>query len=492
MTAPGVTAPAEAGKDRRRWSALVVCLAGGFVVFLDVSIVNVALPTISSHLHVSGSGLQWIVSGYALAFGLLLVPAGRLGDIHGRRMFFVTGLAVFVAASAACGAAPTALALVIGRVIQGAAGGMLTPQISASIQHLFQGAERARAFGYFASVAAVSSAIGPLAGGALIAAFGPAMGWRAVFYVNVPIGAVLIPLAVRLLPRRVLAAGRRPGLDLAGVGLLGAGIVLVLLPFIEDGWGSWRWWLLAGAAVTLAGFVQREGRVADPLLDLRLFRSRSYATGVTVITLYFAAFTPLFFIFTLFLQLGLRYSAIEAGAASVPFAIGSALSAAIAGRHALRHGRNLIAAGLLVMLAGFLGSALAVDLVPRHGTALATLAPILVAGIGGGMVIAPNQSLALSQVPLAQAGAAAGLLQTGQRIGTSIGIAAAGAVFFATLRGHGSFASAYQSGIIVIASLTSAAFGVAVFDRVTRREKLDLNSPPPAVPDAGGYEENAT
>ena len=450
--------------DRSRWLALGICLAGGFIVFLDVSIVNVALPAISLHLHASGSGLQWIVSGYSLAFGLLLVPSGRLGDIHGHRMLFVVGLVVFVAASAACGAAPSAAVLVVGRIVQGAAGGVLTPQVSATIQQLFQGAERGRAFGYFASVAAVASAIGPLAGGALIAAFGAADGWRAVFYVNVPIGVALCPLAVMLLPRHVRPAGRSPGLDRLGVGLLGLGIVLILLPFIENGWGSWRWSLLGAASADLALFVWWERRVTDPVLDLRLFRDRSYTTGVSVITLYFAAFTPLFFVFTLLLQLGLGYSAVAAGAAITPFAVGSALSAALSGRYAVRHGRALIAAGLLLMLAGFVASVVAVELVPHHGTALATLGPILVAGIGGGLVIAPNQSLALSGVPLPQAGAAGGLLQTGQRIGAPIGIAVAGAAFFSTLRGHGTFPQAYRSGITVTSAITAVALLLALID----------------------------
>ena len=459
------TADTVAGRDRQRWYALFVCVAGGFVVFLDVSIVNVALPTISSHLHASQSSLQWIVSGYSLAFGLLLVPAGRLGDIAGHRMLFVIGLVVFVAASAACGAAPTATFLVISRIVQGAAGGVLTPQISATIQQLFRGAERGRAFGYYASIVAVSSAIGPLVGGALIAAFGAVDGWRAVFYVNVPIGLALIPFAVRILPRHVRSTGRRPGLDPAGVGLLGAGIALVLLPFIQGEWGGWRWWLLPGAAVVLTAFARRERRAADPVLDVRLFRSRSYTAGVSVITLYFAAFTPMFFIFTLLLQLGLGYSAIEAGVAITPFAAGAALSGVVAGPRAARYGRSLIAAGLLLMLAGFLGSALAIGLVPHHGTGWATLAPILIAGIGGGLVIAPNQSLALSDVPVTEAGTAGGLLQTGQRIGASIGVAAVGSAFFTTLRGHGSFADAYRSGIVVIAAITAAALLLALFDR---------------------------
>jgi EmrB/QacA subfamily drug resistance transporter len=474
-----MTPPSLAGHDDRgRWLALAVCLAGGFIVFLDVSIVNVALPTISVHLHTSGSGLQWIVSGYALAFGLLLVPSGRVGDIHGHRMLFVAGLAAFVAASAVCGAAPSAAVLVFGRIVQGAAGGVLTPQVSATIQQLFQGAARGRAFGYFASVAAVASAIGPLAGGALIAAFGTADGWRAVFYVNVPIGLVLCPFAVMLLPRHVRPAGRRPGLDRVGVGLLGLGVVLILLPFIENGWGTWRWSLLAAAAVALALFVWWERRVTDPVLDLRLFGDRSYTTGVSVITLYFAAFTPLFFVFTLLLQLGLGYSALAAGAAITPFAVGSALSAALSGQYAVRHGRALIAAGLLLMLAGFAGSAAAVELVPHHGTALATLAPILVAGIAGGLVIAPNQSLALAGVPLPQAGAAGGLLQTGQRIGASIGIAVAGAAFFSTLRGHGTFPQAYRSGIAVISAITAMALLLALIDWRQARHASDDNARP--------------
>jgi MFS family permease len=192
-----------------------------------------------------------------------------------------------------------------------------------------------------------------------------------------------------------------------------------------------------------------------------------------VITLYFAAFTPLFFIFMLLLQVGLRYTAIEAGAAITPFAAGAALSALIAGRYAARHGRDLIAAGLLLMLVGFLATALAVALVPRHGTGWATLAPVLVAGLGGGMVVAPNQGLALSGVPLSRAGTAARLLQTGQRIGASIGIAAAGSAFFGTLRGHGSFADAYRNGIFVTAGLTAAALLLALIDRHRGRRARD-------------------
>ena len=198
---------------------------------------------------------------------------------------------------------------------------------------------------------------------------------------------------------------------------------------------------------------------------MRLFGNRSYTVGASVITLYFAAFTPMFFIFTLTLQLGQHYSALAAGIAITPFAAGAALSGGIAGRQAARHGRDLVVAGLALMLAGFLGSALAVSLVPQHGTGWATLAPVFIAGIGGGTTLAPNQSLTLAAVPLPQAGAAGGLYQTGQRIGASIGVAAAGSAFFATLRGGGSFAAAYRSGIIVMSAIVAGALLLALIDR---------------------------
>jgi MFS family permease len=260
------TAGAPAPTDRERQYALWVCMAGGFVVFLDVSIVNVALPTISAQLHASGSLLQWLVSGYSLAFGVFLVPSGRLGDIIGHRLLFVTGLAAFVAASAVCGAAPSIGVLVAGRMAQGAAGGILNPQISATIQQLFRGAERGRAFGLFASVVSVGSAIGPLVGGALIAGLGVHAGWRAVFLVNVPIGLVLLPLAIRFLPAHVRVLGRRSGLDLIGAGLLGAGIALILLPFIQGDWGAWRWCLLAGAALVMAALMLQLGHRYSAIL----------------------------------------------------------------------------------------------------------------------------------------------------------------------------------------------------------------------------------
>jgi EmrB/QacA subfamily drug resistance transporter len=448
------------------------------MVLLDVSIVNVALPSIQTGLSAAQSELQWVVSGYALTFGLLLVPAGRIGDLRGRRTVFVAALGLFTLASAACGAAPNSATLIVARLVQGLAGGTLTPQISATIQEMFSGRERGKAFGAFGTTVGISTAVGPLLGGLLIQAFGTTEGWRAVFFVNIPIGLIAMPLAWRLLPRRDEQARRRKhDLDPIGVVLLGVGSVMLLMPFVQEReWGAWKWWLVPVALLTMGGFVIWERAYArrrrEPMVDLTLYKRRSYAFGSAMITLYFAGFTPLFFVFTLFLQNGLAYSALAAGLAITPFALGSAVAAAIGGRKVGDLGRPLVAGGLVLVIVGFLGALLAVHLVPAHGTGWATLLPLVVAGFGGGLVIAPNQALTLSEVPVQQAGTASGLLQTGQRVGAAIGIAAVGSAFFAAVASsHGDFARGFERGLTVAVCFVGASLVIAIIDITLDRRK---------------------
>src|SRR4051795_11332065 len=287
------------GPDPDRWMALGVVLAAGFMTLLDVSIVNVALPSIEQGLHAQHNDLEWIVSGYALALGLLLVPSGRFGDAHGRRPVFMVGVALFVIASAACAVAQTPFELVLTRVVQGFAGGLISPQISGLIQSLFRGEERGKAFGLFGSTIAVSSAVGPLTGGALIALFGVHDGWRAGFFVNLPIGAAILLLARRYLPAPTAAERRPQSLDPLGVVLLGAGILCILVPFIEQrSWhSSLRVALYPLGAVLLVVWVlheRRYGRNHEPLVSLELFRIRSYALGAPVGLMYFGGFIAVF------------------------------------------------------------------------------------------------------------------------------------------------------------------------------------------------------
>ncbi|MGW7357104.1 MFS transporter [Streptomyces sp. NPDC054802] len=468
----------------QRWQALAVCLMAGFMTLLDVSIVNVALPSIREGLDAPESVLQWVLSGYALAFGLMLVPAGRLGDARGRRAVFMLGLVLFTLASAACGAAQSGTWLVVARVAQGLAGGLITPQVSALIQQMFSGPERGRAFGFFSTVVAISTAVGPLLGGLLIHLAGAQEGWRWVFYVNLPLGAVCLVLARRLLPDTP-SAGRITvrRLDPVGVLLLGAGLLTLLLPFVQaHQWeGSWKWLLTVPSAILLACFAlwerrwQRRGE--EPVLDLSLFRVRSYWLGCLLILFYFAGFTSIFFVSTLYLQSGLGYSALLAGATITPFALGSGVSATVGGRLVSRFGRPLITVGLTMVALGLAGTALAVGLAPGRGAGWAMAGPLLIAGLGGGLVIAPNQALTLDQVPVGSAGSAAGTLQTAQRVGSAVGIAAVGSVFFARLR-PGDWSSAFDAGLIVSVAFVVAALVISTADVVGHR----LRPPPAAAP----------
>ncbi|MFC8535992.1 MFS transporter [Streptomyces sp. NPDC057249] len=474
--------------DPRRWQALAVCLVAGFMTLLDVSIVNVALPSIKAGLHTPESDLQWVLSGYALAFGLFLIPAGRLGDARGRRAVFMAGLTLFTLSSAACGAAQSSLWLVIARLVQGLAGGMVSPQISALIQQMFQGRERGRAFGMFGTVVGISTAVGPLLGGLLIQAAGADEGWRWVFYVNLPLGLVCLLLARRLLPDTPSAGRVRPrDLDPVGVLLLGSGILALLLPFVQSRqWpGDEKWLLLILAVALLVVFVGWESRCGrrgtQPVVDLRLFRVRSYWLGCLLILLYFAGFTSIFFITTLYLQSGLHYTALQAGLTITPFALGSAVAAGPGGKLVGRFGRPLVVAGLAAVAVGLGATALAVHLVPGRGAGWAMAAPLLFAGLGSGLVIAPNQTLTLSEVPVATAGSAGGTLQTGQRVGSAIGIAAVGAVFFAQV-GDG-WSDAYDHGLIVSVAFVVAALLVALADvgGGRRGRRRTQHSPPPAA-----------
>ncbi|WP_222195097.1 MFS transporter [Modestobacter italicus] len=470
-------APATEGADPRRWHALWVTLVVGFMTLLDVSIVSVALPSLQSDLDTSPATVQWVVSGYALTFGIALVPAGRLGDAYGRRRMFLIGLVAFVLCSAAAGAAPSAGLLVAARLAQGVAAGVLAPQNSALIQQLFRGAERGRAFGFFGATVGISTAIGPVLGGAILAlASGPG-GWRWIFYVNVPIGVLAFVLAVRLIPRRDPSEHGR--IDVPGVLLLGTGALAVLLPLVqaESGGLARLWWCFPLGAALLVAFVGWEQRVVragkEPVFDPRLVtRTRGYAPGVALGTVYFLGFSGIWLTFALFFQTGLGWSPLQSGLAVTPFAVGSATAAVIAGRLVERFGRALTVAGLTGVVLGLSGTAIVIATVPPEATGWAIIPTLLLAGVGGGCVISPNVTLTLRDVPVALAGSAGGGLQTFQRFGGAIGTAALPALFYLVLGATDDrypLAAAAALSVAVLGSL--AALVIGLFDwRHDRRD----------------------
>jgi MFS family permease len=404
----------------------------------------------------SAAEVQWVVSGYALMFGLALIPAGRVGDALGRRRMFVVASAAFVACSAVAGAAPNPPTLIAARLAQGLAVGVLAPQNSALIVQLFPDDERGRAFGAFGAVTGLSMALGPVVGGLILALASGADGWRWVFYVNVPMGAVVLLLALWFVPRG--GRGRRGYVDVTGAVLLGGAVLCVLLPLVQAGSGGIArlWWLFPAALVLAAVFLAWERRRREPLVDLRLLaRTPGYLSGVLVGAAYFFGFSGVWLVFSLFFQLGLGYSPLQSGLAVTPFAVGVAASAMVGGRLAGRLGPMLVVVGLVLAFVGLVATVVVLLVVPPTSTAWAVAAPLLLAGIGGGCVVPTNTAMTLRRIPPHGAGAAGGVLQTGQRLGAAVGAAAVAGAFYMVLE-VADFATAVSVGV------GGAALGVGV------------------------------
>lgn len=480
---PGLSTEQNYTPHPGRWRVLMVLIVALFMSLVGVSIVNVALPSIQSGLDASQSQLQWVLSGYALTFGVGLVTAGRAGDVFGRGPLFIAGVALFTIASIAAGLAPDALSLNIARAFQGIGSGLLSPQAVGMIQHYFRGAERGRAFGVFGSAVGVSVAVGPLLGGLLIQAGGPEEGWRWTFFVNVPVGIVAIILAWLWIPkplinRRREADPRLPlqsrDLDPVGAVLLGLAVLAVLLPFVEAESDPWVWLSLPVGAGLVLLWLWWERRYKaggrNPMVDLAIFRTASFANGSLLITLYFTGVTSVWVLVALYMQDGLSHTALESGLVGLPSSVLSVFSALWGGRNVARLGRKVVIGGMYSAILGLVLSIVVVWLQASAGVSewwlLLSLAFI---GIAQGAVISPNQALTLAEVPLRYAGSSGGIMQTGQRIGSSVGIAVITALAFGVLA-VSSWAVAFVIGFAAIVVIVVLALLVAYADlRVRRR-----------------------
>jgi len=465
----GSETPLPQPEGRSRWAALVVLCAGMLMIVLDATVVNVALPSIQEDLGFSQAGLAWVVNAYLIAFGGLLLLAGRLGDLVSRRGVFLAGLAVFTAASLACGLARSQEVLVAARFVQGVGGAMASAVILGMIVTMFPDPrEQGRAIGIYAFVASAGGSIGLLAGGVLT----QAITWHWIFFVNLPIGIATAALALRLLPRdRGLGLGR--GADVAGALLITGALMLLVYTIVEPaaelGWGAPRTLGLGAAALgLLAAFVAREATAAEPLMPLRIFRSRNVAGANAIQALAVAGMFAMFFLGALYLQRVLGYDALQTGLAFLPTtlimgALSLRFTAGLIGRIGAR--RTLLP-GLVVILAALVLFTRA----PEDGDYLVHVLPVMaLLGAGAGLAFPALMTLAMSGATPADAGLASGLVNTTAQVGGAIGLAVLATVAASESEGRlaagepavAALNGGYHVAYLVGAGLVLAAIAVA-------------------------------
>ena len=456
--------------DRARWAALVVLCVGVLMIVLDATVVNVALPAIQHDLGFSQSSLAWVVNAYLIAFGGLLLLAGRLGDLLSRRGVFLVGLVVFTAASLACGLAQNQAVLIAARFVQGVGGALTSAVVLGMIVTMFpKPGEQARAIGVYGFVATAGGSIGLLAGGVLT----QALNWHWIFVVNVPIGVVTLVAALR-----VLAPERGPGLgrstDVLGAALItGAlmlGVYTIVNPAAELGWGAARTlWLAAAAVALLVGFVVREATAATPLVPLRIFRSRVVSGANAIQALLVAGMFGMFFLGVLYLQQVLGYDALGTGLAYLPCTVVmGAVSLKFSERLITRFGaRTTMIPGLALIAVGL---ALFARLPVDGHYAVDVLPPMLLMGLGIGVSFPTLMTLAMSAATQEDAGLASGLVNTTSQVGAALGLAVLATVS-ATRSAHqlatgrapnAALTDGYQLGFLIGAVLVVAALVVAL------------------------------
>jgi EmrB/QacA subfamily drug resistance transporter len=450
-----------------RWLAAVVMIAAATMDLIDLTIVNVALPTIRADLGASGTQLEWVISAYMLAFAAALIVSGSFGDLLGRKRLFIGGIAAFGLASLAAGLSQSPDQLIAARVVQGAAAAAMIPQLLGTFRTIFDREERGKAFGIYGAVLGFASAIGLVLGGVLTDADLFGWGWRTVFFVNVPIALASLVATVRLVPESSDPEAGRP--DLLGAGLLAASIVAIAYPLLEgrsQGWPAWIWLMLAagvGLLVVLATVGERRPRPGvAPLLRTRLLTIPAFSAGLLVQAAFSAGLQGFSVSFVVWIQGGMGFSPLGAGLALLAFSIGSFLVAGAAVPLAQRYGRLVLSLGGLLMAAGTLEVLLTAGSVGHGSDPWPVVPGLVVAGIGLSLMIIPLVNVVLAAVPHEVAGGAGGMFSTSQQLGGAIGVAVVGTVFFSELQTH-PFTDAFKHstpvviGLFVLAALLALA-----------------------------------
>jgi len=448
MSQPNFGPPLDkASADPRRWIALALLLLANFMNLMDVTIVNVALPSLQQNLGADSTHIEWVIAAYVLAFALGLLPFGRLGDIVGRKRMFLLGVTAFTVASALCGLAPNIETLIAARAFQGVGAAIMTPQVLAIAQVTFPPQERGLAFSLFGLSAGLASVCGPILGGLLIDANIAGLDWRPIFLVNVPFGIIAVAVGWFLI--RNLPGNSTLRNDYVGIAIFGVSILLLVFPIIEGrnfGWPLWIFAMMAASVVGLALFVlwqRRLSRLGKPqLLNFELLTSRNYMLGVLLMTVYASGIPGMFMVLSLLLQGGFGLTPLESGLTNMPFSVGVLAISFVAGRLGSRYlkPRMIVAATMLVLGMTWLHFIIAGlgDEVNRWAFTL----PLFIAGMGLGLGFSSIFQAVLSGVPHRDAGSASGALQAFQQVGGALGVALVGQIFFSSL--DGAFAAGAQ------------------------------------------------
>jgi MFS family permease len=472
----------ETPPDPLRWWVLGIVVAAQFIYVVDAFIVNVALPSIKLSLGATTGETEGVIVCYLIAFATLVVTGGRLGDIYGSKRVFLTGLLGFTAASLWCGLTGSGGELVVARTVQGGTAALMIPQVLATIHRLFPGEERGRAFGVYGTTLGLAAGFGFVLGGWIVAFDLFGIGWRTIFFVNVPVGLALALAARRVMPAAPRRAGAR--MDIAGAGTLFLALLALLGPIIlgrDLGWPLWLVWAVAGGLALLWIFTQVERRVAArggaPIIPLDLLAQRGVAFGMPAVLCFTFANIAFYLVLTLYMQLGQGFSPLQSATVVLPMSLTFAVVSRRAGPRAQRKGSVAIIEGCCVQIVGLAVIAAGVAAgVTSSPMVLAAL--LIVFAVGQAMAMAPLYALVLSRIPAAHAGSGAGVLSTVQQIGNGTGAAVVGALYFSA-RGAGSD----QAALLLCLGVLAAALAVTVglLGAAGARVEVGVRRPAPAT-----------
>lgn len=457
--------------DRRRWFALAIVMTAAFMDLVDVTIVNIAIPSITADTGASFSSIQWITAGYALAFAAGLITGGRLGDIYGRKRLFLLGIGGFTVASALCGFAVDPEMLVVSRILQGGTAALMVPQVLSIVHATFPAHERGKVFGLFGAIVGLGAVSGPLLGALLTEWNIAGLQWRPIFLINLPVG-----IAGLILGRKFITESKAPRalrLDLVGVVLVTLGMLMLIYPLTrgeELGWPLWGYLSMGGSVVVFAALVLFERakarRDGSPLVELSLFRVKSFAAGIAVQLTFGIGLGIFFLVWTLYMQEGLGWSALRAGTTGIPFSVAVSFAAGVSVQKLVpRFGRKVLQAGALLMIAGLLLYIWESDRYGMGITSWQMALPLVVMGVGMGLIVAPLADAVLSEVPKEHAGSASGLFNTVQQMGNALGLALVSVVFFGAIGDRltppqigPAFADAFEHSLWWVVGVLAAIF----------------------------------